>query len=217
MKKILIVLLCLSLFMMVIGCASTDTAVATEAPVAEVVEEAKPAGVPGVTAVSLPGNTANSLEETVGPVIITVKTDTSFDFNDFCANGAKAEVVEFDGLEALKVTKNYDNQVRFAFVLLTPASMEGFTRLQFKVAGVEGAGGVYNCGLLYTEVKGSHDRVGSFYVSETVTDKWTQVDVDLATEEVWGANFGPDKTLYCIQFWSGAATELYVTDLKLVK
>jgi hypothetical protein len=160
------------------------------------------------------GASGNKLSGTVGPVTIVVDKDTSFTSND-AVQGATVQMVEFLGKKALKVTSNKKREIRVAFVLDKPKSVAGLSTLEFTVAGFSGGEGTYNCGLLYTSAKDTGERAGSFYVGRISDMEWTSVSANLGFDEQWGKNFSPDKELYCIQFWSGAGSTIYIADLAL--
>lgn len=162
--------------------------------------------------------TGNNLKKTTGDAVtIVVNKDTSFKSGD-AVKAPSCKVVEFKGEKALKIRANYNNEIRCAFVFDEPLSAEGFTKLHFKIAGpFTGDGGAYNIGLLYTEAKGSGERIGSFYSSHITDDDWTTVDIDLKADELWGNNFTADKKIYCLQFWAGGQKFIYVKDLELTK
>jgi hypothetical protein len=158
----------------------------------------------------------NRLADTIGPVTVVVDKDTSYTSGD-PVPGADYQTVEFLGQKCLKVKPNARGEIRVAFVLDTPTSLAGYHKLTFKVAGVDGAGGTYNIGLLYTDAKASGERIGSFYVSAVSSTQWTTVEQNLATDEVWGKNFSEDRTLFCLQFWTNQPKSLYIADLALAK
>jgi endoglucanase len=155
------------------------------------------------------------LAECLGAATVVVDKDASFTSND-AVKGASAQMVEYLGKKALKVTKNGRNEIRVAFVLDKPAKAAGYASLQFNVAGFDGGEGSYNCGLLYSDgAKPSGERAGSFYVGRVQKNAWTPVAVNLSFDEQWGKNFSPDKDIYCIQFWSNSTKALYISDVIL--
>jgi hypothetical protein len=160
------------------------------------------------------GASGNKLAETIGPVTVIVDKDTSFTSND-AIQGATVQMVEFLGKKALKVTSNKRREIRVAFVLDKPKSVSGLTSLSFSVAGFSGGEGTYNCGLLYTVAKDTGERLGSFYVGRISDMAWTSVSANLAFDEQWGKNFSQDKEIYCIQFWTGAGSVIYIADLAI--
>jgi len=162
--------------------------------------------------------TGNNLKETTKiPVTIVVNKDTSFTSNDDIKSPS-CKVVKFKGEKALKIRGNYSNEIRCAFVFDKPLSAKGFTHLHFKIAGpFTGDGGAYNIGILYTDAKGSGERIGSFYSSHITNDSWTTVDLDLTKDEIWGNNFNENRNIYCLQFWAGGQKYIYVKDLELTK
>lgn len=164
------------------------------------------------------GDSYNSLAKDTGtPVSIVVNQDTSFT-GDNPIKSQTVQVVEFQGKKALKIRANFSNEIRCAFVFDKPISAEGYKHLSFKIAGpFEGDGGAYNIGLLYTDAKANGERVGSFYSSHITDKEWTDAQIDLTADELWGNNFTPDKKIYCLQFWAGGQKYIYVTDLKLTK
>lgn len=160
--------------------------------------------------------TCNTLATTIGSCTIVVDKDTSWkDIKS--VKGADVEVVEYLGEKCLRVTSNYNTEVRVAFVLDKPTSLKGFKNLKFSIAGFEGVPGTYNCGLLYTDYNNNGERTASFYLSDTKVDSWTDVNASLVSDEQWGNNFNNSRTLYCIQFWTSATKAIYIKDITLTK
>lgn len=206
MKLLRTSLLSLCLCAVFVACASgpaSQASTASEAPATTVLPVSQVDGTAG-----------NKLADTLGSVAIVVDTDHSWK-NVKALSGAQLEVVEHMGRQALKVTKNSRGEIRVAFLLEKPASMEGVSTLSYSVAGFSGWDGSYNCGLLYSDVQVSGERKGSFYVSRIAVEEWVDVEADLVKDEKWAKNFGTDKELYCIQFWSNSGKELFISDLAL--
>lgn len=167
------------------------------------------------TGEAVTGASCNNLASTVGNVTIVVDKDIS-KAEPVPVNGANVSVVEYLGEKCLRITPNFNPEIRVAFVLDTPTTVGDIKTLKFSVAGFNGGSGAYNCGLMYDTMNGN-EHAASFYLSDIKADAWTDVTADLATMEQWGANFGTDKTIIAIQFWSGDKGPLYIKGLELAK
>ncbi len=161
------------------------------------------------------GADGNTLASTVGPVDLILDSNITKDPPE-TRSGAIATVETFDGLQAVRVTKNSSNEIRFVFKLQTPVVLTRYGTLSLKIGGVELWNG-YNIEILYDEVSGA-DRVGSFYQggNSNVTT-WTTLTRDLTGDEIWGTNFNQTRLIYGIQFYTDVPTaqQVYITDLAL--
>lgn len=194
--------------------ASTTTGAETLAwAQAKVAERAK-AGGGTVEERPATDNDCNSLAETLGPVKLVIDRDVSIP-SEPPLTGATATVVEFDGQKALKVTANSKGEVRFAYVLEKPITLENLVYLSWKIGGFYGGEGNYNCALIYNEgdAKG---RLLSFYLGKIDKNKLVAVKNNIRAHEQWTKNFKKTRELYAIQFWTdNPAKVLYITDLSL--
>ncbi|NLC92915.1 MAG: hypothetical protein GX677_05550 [Treponema sp.] len=216
MKKVLIIATGIALVLGLTSCVSNDDlsgmpddlgmfqSAADDKPVYELLNE------------KVGPTSCNTLATTIGACTIVVDKDTSWkDIKS--VKGADVEVVEYLGEKCLRVTSNYNTEVRVAFVLDKPTSLKGYKNLKFSIAGFEGVPGTYNCGLLYTDTNNNGERKASFYLSDSKKDAWTDVSANLVSSEQWGNNFNDSRTLYCIQFWTSATKAIYIKGLSLTK
>lgn len=188
---------------------TTPAAAAEAAPAADTATQA--------TAPAAIDTAGNNLADSIGAVTVVIDQDSTLS-PPRPRDGATASVVEFDGKQALKVTRNSNGEVRVAFNLKQPAKLGDYKTLEFSIAGFNGYEGHYNCGLFYTENKpGATEKLASFYLSNCLKDKWTTVSVDLKSDEQWGKSYSPDRELFGIQFWSDKARTLYISGLTLKK
>lgn len=154
-----------------------------------------------------------------GEIELVLDRDTAM-MTDKPKSGATATVTELNGRKGILVTRNSEREIRLGFKLKTPASLAGYTKIQFSIAGFDGYYGHYNVAVLYNEksTNNAKDRMGSFYMSKAVkTSEWTDVVADLKSDEEWGKNFKDSRELYGIQLWSGQAKQIIITDVKLIK
>lgn len=130
--------------------------------------------------------------------------------------GATATMGTYLGEKCVRITANYNPEIRFAFVLDKPVSCADLKKIKFSVAGFDGGTGAYNAAFMYEEMNGAEHK-GSFYLSDIAKDVWTDVDADLKADEQWGSNFSTEAEVTMIQFWSGDKGPIYVKGLTVTK
>ena len=130
--------------------------------------------------------------------------------------GATATMGTYLGEKCVKITANFNPEIRFAFVLDKPVPCKDLKKLKFSVAGFDGGAGAYNCAFMYEEMNGAEHK-GSFYLSDIATDAWTDVEADLVADEQWGNNYKASNEVQIIQFWSGDKGPIYVKGLTVTK
>jgi len=157
-----------------------------------------------------------ALSETLGVGVKLVVDKDMSKANPPDVKGATATVGTYLGEKCVKITANYNPEIRFAFVFDEPVSCADLMMVQWSVAGFDGGNGAYNLGLLYEDMNGAEHRA-SFYLSDIATDYWTDNTADLKFDEQWGNNFGKDKEITMIQFWSGDKGPIYVKGLNFLK
>ena len=163
------------------------------------------------------GDSYNSLKADTGVgVSIIVDKDLSKDPAK-AVQGASVEAVEYLGEKCLRVTPNYNPEIRLMYWFDEPITMEKFTTFTFDVAGYEGGYGAYNFALVYEEGKNpsSGEWAMSFYLNEIKADQWSSYSFDLVNDEQWGKNFDPSKHVVGLQYWSGDKGPLYIKNVGL--
>lgn len=168
------------------------------------------------TGEKLTGNSCNTLASDTG-VGITIVVDKDVSKGGTDLQGADVEVVTYLGEKCLKVTPNYNPEIRIAFVFDEPITTEEFKGIKFATAGFTGGGGAYNCGIMYAEGNGGAEFPMSFYFDEIKTDEWVTVDANFVENEQWGNNYAPDKKIQAVQFWSGDKGPLFIKGLSFTK
>jgi hypothetical protein len=218
MKKLLVIASLLALLVGMSACVSSkkDAKDSTAPEPAAAAPAAAPAPEAIVLDEAVGPTTANTLADTVGSVTIDWKNNLAA-IDKFPIKGANVKVVEYLGRKAIKVSPNFNNEIRVAFLFDKPTKLGAFKTINFSVAGFEGGEGAYNCGIVYTEKGSGAEHPGSFYLSSIATASWTDVKADLVQNEKWGNNYSPDREAYMIQFWSGSSKPIYITDVSFSK
>lgn len=222
MKKIVLTLASAALVFAMVSCASNeaveeDDLAAPDLSFMEVEEDTSIAYTSLNEAVT--GNSCNSLAADTGVgVSIVVDKDLSKDpAKDVL--GASLEVVEYLGEKCLRVTPNYNPEIRLAYWFDEPISLEEFKTITFDIAGYDGGYGAYNMALVYEEGKNpsSGEWAMSFYLSDIKADEWLSYSFDLVADEQWGQNFKSEKHIVGLQYWSGSKDALYIKNVGLKK
>lgn len=215
MKKVLVSIASLALVFGIMSCASTGTEESDDLAMPEdmAMFQSEDTGLPYVsTGEKLTNDSCNTLSS-IAPVEIVVDKDVSKD-PAVEVQGASVEVVELFGEKCLKVTPNYNPEIRIAFLFKEPVSAANLKTIKFSVCGFDGGAGAYNCGLMYKEMNGAEHNA-SFYLSDISSEYWTDFTGDLVLDEQWGNKFNAEKEIIAIQFWSGDKGPLFIKGISL--
>lgn len=224
MKKIGLVLATSALVFGLVSCASKGAAASDslESPDLSFLDTTESEGPTWEdTNIKVTGDTCNTLAADTG-VGVTIVVDKDISKGGIDVKGASVEVVKFLGEECLKVTANYNPEIRVAFVFDEPISLEAFSKIKFEVAGGSDDGnggfGVYNCGVMYAEKDGNGGEFPMcFYGTDCSSTEWLGGEWDLVTEGQWGSSLDKSKKVQAIQFWSPIKGPLMIKGLSLVK
>jgi len=214
MKKIVLALASAALVFGMVSCASNDVE-EDEADFSMFVEEEE-APTWTATGEKLTGDSCNTLAADTG-VGVTIVVDKDVSKGGTEVQGAEVEVVEYLGEKCLKVTPNFNPEIRIAFVFDEPITTEAFSGIKFQCAGFDGGPGAYNCGLMYAEGNGGAEFPMSFYMTDISSTEWIDFSANLVADEQWGKNYDPAKKIQAIQFWSGDKGPLFIKGLSFVK
>ncbi|MCR4736473.1 MAG: hypothetical protein K5829_15865 [Treponema sp.] len=214
MKKIVLALASAALVFGMVSCASNDVE-EDEADFSMFVEEEE---APAWTATGekLTGNSCNTLAADTG-VGVTIVVDKDVSKGGKELQGAEVEVVEYLGEKCLKVTPNFNPEIRISFVFDEPITTEAFSGIKFACAGFDGGAGAYNCGLMYAEGDGGAEFPMSFYMTDISSSEWIECNANLVANEQWGNRYSPSKKIQAVQFWSGDKGPLFIKGLSFVK
>lgn len=163
----------------------------------------------------LSSETGNTLKADTG-VGVTLVVDKDVSKNGIEVKGGTVEAVKYLGEECLKITPNFNPEIRFAFVFDEPVSAGDFKGMTYSIAGFEGGIGSFNVGVMYEEMQGT-EHMASFYLGETLVDEWSEYEFILAEDEQWGSNYSADKKIIAIQLWSGDKGPIFLKDVSLTK
>ena len=214
MKKIVLALASVALVFGMVSCASKQAE--DEADFSMFVEEDE-GPTWEATGEKLTNDACNTLAADTGVgVTIVVDKDMSKASNPVL-QGAEVEIVTYLGEKCLKVTPNYNPEIRISFVFDQPITTEQFKGIKFACAGFDGGAGAYNCGLMYAKGDGGAEYPMSFYMTDISSTEWIECNANLKTDEQWGNRWAPDKEIQAIQFWSGDKGPLFIKGLSFVK
>ena len=224
MKKIALALATVALVFSFASCSKKDKAQTAEVGVPEGLEmfaEESDGPTWEATGEKLTGNSCNTLAADTGVgVKIVVDKDMSKDGVEL--QGADVEVVEYLGEKCLKVSPNYNPEIRVAFVFDEPITLEAFSKIKFDVAAGSDDGnggfGVYNCGVMYADGRPEGGEYPlAFFGTDCSSEEWKGGEWDLETEGQWGSSVDKTRKVQAIQFWSGIKGPLMIKNLGLVK
>lgn len=213
MKKFLTVLAGTALLFGLISCGSTKAADDDDFSAFMAAEEEGPVFTATNESVD---DFIKGLSDVLGTGVKLVVDKDMSKSNTPSVLGASATVGTYCGEKCIKITANFNPEIRFAFVFDEPVSCADLKMLQWSVAGFDGGAGAYNIAFLYEEMAGAEHK-GSFYLSDIGTDYWTDNTADLKYDEQWGNNFKPEEKAIMIQFWSGDKGPIYVKGLNVIK
>ena len=213
MKKIVLALASVALVFGMVSCASKQAE--DEADFSMFVDEDE-GPTWEATGEKLTNDACNTLAADTG-VGVTIVVDKDISKGGKELQGAEVEIVTYLGEKCLKVTANYNPEIRIAFVFDHPITTEKFKGIKFACAGEDGGAGTYNCGLMYAKGDGGAEFPMSFYMTDISTTEWIECNANLVTDEQWGNRYAPDKEIQAIQFWSGAKGPLFIKGLSFVK
>jgi len=167
------------------------------------------------------GNSCNTLAADTG-VGVTIVVDKDISKDGIEVKGASVEIVKYLGEECLKVTPNYNPEIRVSFVFDEPISLEAFSKIAFEVAAGSDDGnggfGVYNCGVMYAErTSAGGEYPMCFYGTDCSSSEWLGGAWDLVEEGQWGSSLDKSKKVQAIQFWSPIKGPLMIKGLSLIK
>ena len=224
MKKIALVVVASAMVFASISCSPSKKEKKEEIPTGmemfmEEEEEAGPAWE--ATGDKVTGSSYNTLEADTGvPVTIVVDKDVSKDGAEVM--GADVESVTFLGEKCLKVTPNYNSEIRISFKFDHPISLADFSKIKFDVAAGSDDGnggfGVYNCGVMYADGRpegGEYPLV--FFGTDCSSTEWLGGEWDLVADGQWGSSLDKTREVQAIQFWSGIKGPLFIKNLSLIK
>lgn len=220
MKKIVLALAAVAFVFAATSCSKKEAADEIPADMAEFVTEDS-AEEPAWTATGDALDTCYTLSADLGQdVTVVVDKDISKDGVD--VQGGDAEVVEYLGEKCIKVTKNYNNEIRVAFVFAEPVDLSAFSKIKFDVAAGSDDGnggfGVYNCGVMYADGRPDGGEYPlCFYGTDCSSSEWLGGEWDLESEGQWGSSLDKTRKVQAIQFWSGITGPLFIKGLSLVK
>lgn len=213
MKKIVLALASAALVFGMVSCASNDVEDETDFSMFMTEDEGPTWEATGE---KLTGNSCNTLAADTG-VGVTIVVDKDISKGGKEVLGAEVEVVEYLGEKCLKVTPNFNPEIRIAFVFDKPITTEQFKGIKFACAGFDGGPGAYNCGIMYAEGDGGAEFPMSFYMTDISSTEWLECNANFKTDEQWGNRYAPDKEVQAIQFWSGDKGPLFIKGLSFVK
>lgn len=131
--------------------------------------------------------------------------------------GGNITVVEVYGQKCLKITPNYNPEIRFAYIFEKPITLKDINHMKFSLCGMDGVEGSYNIALLYEEMALNGEHVLSCYSKEISRNEWSTFNLDLKADEIWGSHFSNTKKIIGIQLWSGSKDPLFIKDVSLTK
>ncbi len=212
MKKIAAVLAASAVLFGLISCGSTKVEEEDDFSFLTVEEE----GPEFVASKDSVDDACKALSEALGVGVTLVVDKDMSKASAPSVQGATATMGTYLGEKCVKITANYNPEIRFAFVFDEPVSCADLKKLQWSVAGFDGGNGSYNIAFMYEEMNGAEHK-GSFYLSDIATDAWTDNTADLKADEQWGNNFKSENEVIMIQFWSGDKGPIYVKGLNILK
>lgn len=213
MKKLTAVLATAAVLFGLISCGSTSAEADDDFSAFMTVEEEGPEFVASKESVD---EICKALSESLGVGVTLVIDKDMSKASAPAVLGATATMGTYLGEKCVKITANYNPEIRFAFVLDKPVSCADLKNLKWSVAGFDGGTGAYNIAFMYEEMNGAEHK-GSFYLSDIATDAWTDNVADLKADEQWGNNFKAENEVTMIQFWSGDKGPIYVKGLDVLK
>lgn len=159
--------------------------------------------------------TANTLEADTG-VGVSLVVDKDISKNGKEVLGASLEEVKYLGETCVKITANYNPEIRFALVFDEPISAGDFSGINFSIAGIDGGIGSFNVGVMYDDMNGA-EHLMSFYLGDVGVDFWSEYTYSLKEDEQWGNNYKADRKIIAIQLWSGDKGPIFMKDISLTK
>lgn len=163
------------------------------------------------------GNTCNTLEKDTGAkVSLVVDKDYSKE-EPLDLLGADITVAEVYGKKCLRITANYNPEIRFAIMFDKPVSLKDINHMKFSICGIDGGSGSYNFSLMYADMASNGEKTLSCYSGDVSKAAWTDYNLDLAADEIWGNKFSNNKEIIGIQLWTGDKGPIYMTDISLTK
>ena len=213
MKKIVLALASAALVFGMVSCASTQAEDESDFSMF-VDEDDGPTWT--ATGEKLTNDACNTLAADTG-VGVTIVVDKDISKGGKELQGAEVEIVEYLGEKCLKVTPNYNPEIRIAFVFDEPITTEKFSGIKFACAGFDGGAGAYNCGMMYAEGDGGAEFPMSFYMTDISSSQWIECNANFVADEQWGNRYSGSKKIQAIQFWSGDKGPLFIKGLSFVK
>jgi hypothetical protein len=70
---------------------------------------------------------------------------------------------------------------------------------------------------MYADMASNGEKTLSCYSGDISKAAWTDYNLDLAADEIWGNKFSNDKEIIGIQLWTGDKGPIYMTDISLTK
>ena len=221
MKKIALVITSVALVLSLASCTKKEKVDEVPADMAQFITETTNDVAWEATGDALTGDSCNTLSSDTGVgVTIVVDSDLSKDGTE--CKGAEVEVVTYLGEKCLKVTPNYNPEIRVSFKFDSPITFEEFSKIKFDVAAGSDDGnggfGVYNCGIMYADGRPEGGEYPlCFYGTDCSSSEWLGGEWDLVTEGQWGSSLDKTRPVQAIQFWSGIKGPLFIKGLSLVK
>lgn len=221
MKKIALTLAAAALVFVSMSCSKKAKTEEVPADFAMFQEEEDSGAKWEATGEKLTGNSCNTLAADTG-VGVTIVVDKDISKGGTEVLGADVEVVEYLGEKCLKVSANYNPEIRVAFVFDKPITLEAFSKIKFDVAAGSDDGnggfGVYNCGIMYADGRPEGGEFPlAFFGTDCSSTQFLGGEWDLVTEGQWGSSVDKTRQVQAIQFWSGIKGPLFIKNLGLVK
>lgn len=119
------------------------------------------------------------------------------------------------GEKCIRITPNYNAEIRFSFVFDKPVKGSEIKRIEYAIAGFEMVPGTYNFGLALDEMNGA-ERSLAFFLSDGSAEYWTN-NYFTQYDTQWGTSIDPDKEYIFLQFWSASPDPVFLKDLYLGK
>ena len=223
MKKIALTIAAMALVFASVSCSKKQAAKTDEMPADLAMFQTEEDDGPTweATGEKLTGDSCNTLAADTG-VAVSIVVDKDLSKDGIEVKGADVEVVEYLGEKCLKVTANYNPEIRVSFAFEKPITLEAFSKIKFDVAAGSDDGnggfGVYNCGIMYADGRPEGGEYPlAFFGTDCSSSEWLGGEWDLVTEGQWGSSVDKTRPVQAIQFWSGIKGPLFIKGLSLVK
>jgi len=213
MKKLLAVMAVSAMVLGLMSCKSTDVQEEEDFSAFMAVEDEGPAFTPDKK--SDVNGMLKAMSEGLGVGVKLVADKDMSKEGEPEVKGALVSTGTCLGEKCIRITQNYNSEIRFSFVFDKPVKGSDIQKIQYSIAGFEMVPGTYNFGLAVDEMNGA-ERALAFFLSDGAAEYWT-TNYFTPADTQWGTSIDPDKEYIFLQFWSGEKGPVYLKDLYLGK